>query len=50
MSKEPCFDMLYCDSISGCFVNTFEYGYTGNCPGCGSRGRHRDGEWAGEEA
>lgn len=37
MSKQPDYTMLYCDS-GGCFVNTFEYGYTGNCPGCGERG------------
>ena len=35
--REPDFTMLYCDS-NRCFVNTFEYGYTGTCPGCGERG------------
>ena len=31
------FSMLYCDSNS-CWVNTFEYGDTGKCPGCNSEG------------
>lgn len=31
------YTMLYCDSNT-CWVNTFEYGDTGKCPGCYSEG------------